>query len=140
MTSQNFNNGDMSLFPLAPIPSTKALALTNPEKGLQILKPSMFRSKVEDGCFEVQGKNLSLKLGNEVEDKSSVSVKVGYSKLCSRGHWRPIEDAKLKELVAEYGPQNWNLIAEHLEGRSGYSSSPHFKENIISLCLDSRRV
>lgn len=128
MTSQKFNNGDinMSLFPLAPIPSThlvdsKALPLTNPEKGLQILRPSMFKSKVEDGCFEVQGKNLFLKLGNEVEDKSSVSVKVGYSKLCSRGHWRPIEDAKLKELVAEYGPQNWNLIAEHLEGRSGKS-------------------
>jgi len=131
MTSQQFNNGDMSLFPLAPIPSThlvdsKAHPLTNPEKGLQIMRPSMFKSKVEDGCFEVQGKNLSLKLGNEVEDKSSVSVKVGYSKLCSRGHWRPIEDAKLKELVAEYGPQNWNLIAEHLEGRSGDSSSPHF--------------
>nr|GMD25784.1 myb-like protein Q [Ipomoea batatas] len=38
-----------------------------------------------------------------------------------RGHWRPAEDAKLKELVAIYGPQNWNLIAEKLEGRSGKS-------------------
>ncbi|KAL5994982.1 hypothetical protein ACLOJK_025039 [Asimina triloba] len=43
------------------------------------------------------------------------------SKLCARGHWRPAEDAKLKELVAQYGPQNWNLIAEKLEGRSGKS-------------------
>ncbi|KAK4780846.1 hypothetical protein SAY87_016952 [Trapa incisa] len=43
------------------------------------------------------------------------------SKLCARGHWRPAEDAKLKELVALYGPQNWNLIAEKLEGRSGKS-------------------
>lgn len=43
----------------------------------------------------------------------------GQSKLCARGHWRPAEDAKLKELVAIYGPQNWNLIAEKLEGRSG---------------------
>ncbi|XP_010245158.1 PREDICTED: myb-related protein 330-like [Nelumbo nucifera] len=42
-------------------------------------------------------------------------------KLCARGHWRPAEDAKLKELVAQYGPQNWNLIAEKLEGRSGKS-------------------
>lgn len=43
----------------------------------------------------------------------------GNNKLCARGHWRPAEDAKLKELVALYGPQNWNLIAEKLEGRSG---------------------
>ncbi|AAF24603.1 myb-related transcription factor, putative; 43081-41930 [Arabidopsis thaliana] len=39
----------------------------------------------------------------------------------SRGHWRPAEDTKLKELVAVYGPQNWNLIAEKLQGRSGKS-------------------
>ncbi|KDO72598.1 hypothetical protein CISIN_1g047550mg [Citrus sinensis] len=45
----------------------------------------------------------------------------GLSKVCSRGHWRPAEDSKLKELVALYGPQNWNLIAEKLEGRSGKS-------------------
>ncbi|CAN6881557.1 unnamed protein product [Brassica oleracea] len=38
-----------------------------------------------------------------------------------RGHWRPAEDVKLKELVAIYGPQNWNLIAEKLQGRSGKS-------------------
>ncbi|CAA7389119.1 unnamed protein product [Spirodela intermedia] len=43
------------------------------------------------------------------------------TKLCARGHWRPAEDAKLRELVARYGPQNWNLIAEKLEGRSGKS-------------------
>lgn len=43
----------------------------------------------------------------------------GHTKLCARGHWRPAEDAKLKELVAQYGPQNWNLIAENLDGRSG---------------------
>ncbi|XP_072983392.1 uncharacterized protein [Typha latifolia] len=45
----------------------------------------------------------------------------GQSKLCSRGHWRPAEDSKLRELVALYGPQNWNVIAEKLEGRSGKS-------------------
>ncbi|KAH7298946.1 hypothetical protein KP509_25G066200 [Ceratopteris richardii] len=39
----------------------------------------------------------------------------------ARGHWRPAEDEKLKELVSQYGPQNWNLIAEKLEGRSGKS-------------------
>ncbi|KAL8041116.1 hypothetical protein ABFX02_10G145700 [Erythranthe guttata] len=43
------------------------------------------------------------------------------TKLCARGHWRPNEDAKLKTLVAQFGPQNWNLIAEKLHGRSGKS-------------------
>ncbi|KAJ6847103.1 transcription factor MYB56-like [Iris pallida] len=38
-----------------------------------------------------------------------------------RGHWRPAEDAKLRELVAQHGPQNWNLIADKLQGRSGKS-------------------
>ncbi|KAI3981789.1 hypothetical protein MKX01_027774 [Papaver californicum] len=39
----------------------------------------------------------------------------------ARGHWRPAEDTKLKELVSQYGPQNWNLISEKLQGRSGKS-------------------
>ncbi|KAJ9173274.1 hypothetical protein P3X46_016427 [Hevea brasiliensis] len=43
------------------------------------------------------------------------------SKVCARGHWKLAEDTKLKELVALYGPQNWNLIAEKLQGRSGKS-------------------
>ncbi|KAH9317406.1 hypothetical protein KI387_019175, partial [Taxus chinensis] len=42
-------------------------------------------------------------------------------KMCSRGHWRPAEDEKLKQLVEEYGPQNWNSIADKLHGRSGKS-------------------
>ncbi|CAL1369199.1 unnamed protein product [Linum trigynum] len=41
--------------------------------------------------------------------------------MCSRGHWRPAEDEKLKELVQRYGPHNWNAIAEKLHGRSGKS-------------------
>lgn len=41
--------------------------------------------------------------------------------MCSRGHWRPSEDEKLKELVERYGPHNWNAIAEKLHGRSGKS-------------------
>lgn len=38
---------------------------------------------------------------------------------CPRGHWRPSEDEKLQQLVEQYGPQNWNSIAEKLRGRSG---------------------
>eukprot|EP00258_Populus_trichocarpa_P040849 XP_024456868.1 transcription factor MYB52 isoform X2 [Populus trichocarpa] len=40
---------------------------------------------------------------------------------CHRGHWRPAEDEKLRQLVDQYGPHNWNFIAEHLQGRSGKS-------------------
>jgi transcription factor MYB, plant len=66
--------------------------------------------------------------GENNDDKTNSS---GQSKLCARGHWRPAEDAKLKELVALYGPQNWNLIAEKLEGRSGTS----FLINIYQIFL-----
>uniref|UniRef100_K9LXF7 R2R3 MYB n=1 Tax=Iris fulva TaxID=92176 RepID=K9LXF7_9ASPA len=52
------------------------------------------------------------------EDDESCS---GQTKLCARGHWRPAEDAKLRELVSQHGPHSWNLIAEKLEGRSGKS-------------------
>ncbi|KAG8383083.1 hypothetical protein BUALT_Bualt05G0147700 [Buddleja alternifolia] len=63
---------------------------------------------------------------NEEDEDSDMHGKEGnnangQSKLCARGHWRPAEDTKLKELVAVYGPQNWNLIAEKLQGRSGKS-------------------
>ncbi|KAK6232723.1 hypothetical protein QUC31_009999 [Theobroma cacao] len=78
-----------------------------------------------DGFLGVARKGLSLILGGDDEsNKSSRGAggsKNGHTKVCARGHWRPAEDAKLKELVAQYGPQNWNLIAEHLEGRSGKS-------------------
>ena len=46
--------------------------------------------------------------------------------LCGRGHWRPAEDTKLKELVALHGPHNWNLIAHKLQGRSGTHFTPLF--------------
>ncbi|XP_044491121.1 transcription factor MYB105-like [Mangifera indica] len=58
---------------------------------------------------------------NETIEMSGKETDKGLAKLCARGHWRPAEDTKLKELVALYGPQNWNLIAEKLEGRSGKS-------------------
>ncbi|KAE8697188.1 Transcription factor MYB44 [Hibiscus syriacus] len=40
---------------------------------------------------------------------------------CPRGHWRPAEDEKLRQLVEQDGAQNWNSIAEKLRGRSGKS-------------------
>ncbi|XP_071728734.1 transcription factor MYB52-like [Rutidosis leptorrhynchoides] len=44
-----------------------------------------------------------------------------YARTCPRGHWRPAEDEKLRQLVQRYGPQNWNSIADKLQGRSGKS-------------------
>nr|GMD46483.1 myb-related protein 330-like [Ipomoea batatas] len=43
------------------------------------------------------------------------------SRFIPRGHWKPDEDAKLKELVALHGAHNWNFIAHSLPGRSGKS-------------------
>lgn len=57
--------------------------------------------------------------GNASAIDHQESSSSGQSRLAARGHWRPAEDAKLRELVALYGPQNWNLIAEKLDGRSG---------------------
>lgn len=70
--------------------------------------------------------DLGVQLSNDNEDEEGVGSSIVkdvdegvQGKLCARGHWRPAEDAKLRELVAHYGPQNWNLIAEKLQGRSG---------------------
>ncbi|XP_022734559.1 transcription factor CSA-like [Durio zibethinus] len=68
--------------------------------------------------------NLIANLNEENPNENAVSgqeTDSGQSKLCARGHWRPAEDTRLRELVALYGPQNWNLIAEKLDGRSGKS-------------------
>ncbi|KAK3042401.1 hypothetical protein RJ639_002447 [Escallonia herrerae] len=65
--------------------------------------------------------DLNASVREEEKSNGKETDQVGQSKLCARGHWRPGEDNKLKELVALYGPQNWNLIAEKLEGRSGKS-------------------
>ncbi|KAE9607365.1 hypothetical protein Lal_00026611 [Lupinus albus] len=88
----------------------------------------VMEGKVSD-CSDGVGEN-SEKINhndniNEENPNENLSGKeidtTGQSKLCARGHWRPAEDSKLKDLVALYGPQNWNLIAEKLEGRSGKS-------------------
>ncbi|XP_008787993.2 transcription factor CSA-like [Phoenix dactylifera] len=64
-----------------------------------------------DGDGGEEGENSGGRRGNEG----------GHTKISVRCHWRPSEDARLRELVARHGPHNWNLIAEKLEGRSGKS-------------------
>lgn len=78
-------------------------------------------SETSDGFGENIDVSMKVIDLNEEKEKpgESSGVDGGQSRLCARGHWRPAEDSKLRELVALYGPQNWNLIAEKLEGRSG---------------------
>nr|XP_043626558.1 transcription factor MYB117-like [Erigeron canadensis] len=66
--------------------------------------------------------NLSTSIGHDHHHNGKMRPCEQQSiKPSARGHWRPAEDAKLKDLVSLYGPQNWNLIAEKLGGRSGKS-------------------
>ncbi|MED6124738.1 hypothetical protein PIB30_061745 [Stylosanthes scabra] len=106
--------------------------------GLQILSHSKWKNGTNNNNYS-ENKSLSLRIGDEEVEidggeeereegnnkgpcsSSSNGGKNGHVKLCARGHWRPAEDAQLKALVSQYGPQNWNLIAEHLKGRSGKS-------------------
>lgn len=105
--------------------------------GFQVLSPSLEQQQNKDWSFQFFEES-SMKKTDDVSEGSYGNEKNGFSleqekenseagrehengqlKLCARGHWRPAEDAKLKELVSLYGPQNWNLIAQKLEGRSG---------------------
>ncbi|KAI3933447.1 hypothetical protein MKX01_022026 [Papaver californicum] len=73
--------------------------------------------KTEMPCstdYQKQQETESFGHGSNQQSTSSVHS-------VARGHWRPAEDTRLKELVSQYGPQNWNLISEKLQGRSGKS-------------------
>ncbi|KAI3972429.1 hypothetical protein MKW92_025767 [Papaver armeniacum] len=107
--------------------SLDQLHLNHNEKCVSGGKGSDFSDGFEgNNGMNMDQDNSNSNLINEENPYDSISVNGkeidgGQSKLCARGHWRPAEDSKLKELVALYGPQNWNLIAEKLEGRSGKS-------------------
>nr|QSD99645.1 MYB family transcription factor [Melilotus albus] len=86
-------------------------------------QPNMDDDMSEDGENSEKTNHNITNFNDELENPngSGKDEENGQSGKCARGHWRPAEDSKLKELVALYGPQNWNLIAEKLEGRSGKS-------------------
>ncbi|KAK8362761.1 hypothetical protein V6Z12_A03G122300 [Gossypium hirsutum] len=132
--------GCLSLAPNYGIVVSSSRENERASSGFRFMENSKTRSFEENHCSDaVEGKgsdysdgfgdnnmpiNLNPNLNEENPNENAVSGKEtdsGQSKLCARGHWRPAEDTKLKELVALYGPQNWNLIAEKLEGRSGKS-------------------
>ncbi|KAH0853504.1 hypothetical protein HID58_093116 [Brassica napus] len=69
----------------------------------------------ENNAVELSNKRSMLKESDEFKKKKKKQR--GSSRFCSRGHWRISEDSQLMELVALYGPQNWNHIAEKMQGR-----------------------
>ncbi|XP_052174373.1 transcription factor CSA-like [Diospyros lotus] len=120
-------NGFPGINFLIPLPINYVGEREVPEIGYPSLsapmeKPWSFKTMQESrgAMWGDERKGLALNQGED-EEEGEGERKFGHTKLCARGHWRPHEDAKLKELVAQYGPQNWNLIAEKLEGRSGKS-------------------
>lgn len=132
-SDRNVFNGYRNINFMPPPPTSQLSHSNTCEMEFQILSPSLENSRKPLGFQPLESigteradderKGLSLKFGEEDESNSSAPGKSGHTKLCARGHWRPAEDAKLKELVSQYGPQNWNLIAENLEGRSGNSKA-----------------
>lgn len=93
-------------------------------------KQSSDDEEMQQGSMDEMKESTSEDMDHQKSLSGSAAVQ---SKLCPRGHWRPAEDEKLRELVSQYGPQNWNLIAEKLHGRSGRCL--RIKTNAIDLKL-----
>nr|VDD26634.1 unnamed protein product [Brassica oleracea] len=70
----------------------------------------------ENNAVELSNKRSILKESDEFKKKKKKKQR-GSSRVCSRGHWRVSEDSQLMELVSACGPQNWNHIAEKMQGR-----------------------
>ncbi|KAF8396309.1 hypothetical protein HHK36_017924 [Tetracentron sinense] len=88
----------------------------------QFLSPPLQQQQKKTWSFQpLEDETNGAALNQGDSPAAGKELEIGQSKLCARGHWTPVEDANLKELVSHYGPQNWNLIAEKLEGRSGKS-------------------
>lgn len=65
--------------------------------------------------------NNSSSIQNSISFNTSTSSHSrSHKKICTKkGPWSPEEDEKVVELVAEYGPKKWTVIAAQLEGRIG---------------------
>ncbi|CAA7051896.1 unnamed protein product [Microthlaspi erraticum] len=75
------------------------------------------------GAFNgfVENNAMERKMQKESDELTKKKRKKSGSRACSKGHWRFSEDSQLMELVKVYGPQNWNCIAEKMQGRTGKS-------------------
>ncbi|KAI3500753.1 hypothetical protein L1887_36578 [Cichorium endivia] len=77
--------------------------------------PPSFRPSVQAGILDKMTKDAEKPNGQDGGDGGS------RRRFVVKGHWKPSEDAKLRELVALHGPKNWNKISEQLPGRTGKS-------------------
>jgi Myb-like DNA-binding domain len=50
----------------------------------------------------------------------------------TKGPWTPEEDAKVLEVVAEFGPQKWTKIASYLPGRIGKQCRERYHNHLSS--------
>jgi hypothetical protein len=147
MSSLNFNNDsfsfDLNVFPLSEVPTSSSTPLlghvddNKSEKSeipFDILKPLVIHphekpvtnTEGNGGYFGDEQKNMSLKVDeveNEIENVSSETKKSGNNNFFIRGNWTPTEDDKLKKLVEEFGPYNWNNIAKYFNERSGIKNA-----------------
>lgn len=87
-----------------------------------------------------QGESTGIILKDDDDDDDDDQVGEGdqrrngnQARLFARGHWRPHEDAKLRDLVAHFGPQNWNVIAAKLQGRSGIHTYIFSNYNLLKI-------
>lgn len=105
-------------------------------RGLKGGELGMFDDAAMEACSEKSKRNGFVYLTDgQNSDGNCKKIKNKQSKLCCRGHWKPLEDTKLRELVSMYGPQNWNLIAEKLEGRSGNDLLIIYLQNNVTRSL-----
>nr|PNR34685.1 hypothetical protein PHYPA_022583 [Physcomitrium patens] len=72
---------------------------------------------MDQGSMDEMKESISEDVEHKSVERDTMDGAV-QSKLCPRGRWRPAKDEKLRELVSQYRPQNWSLIAEKLHGKS----------------------
>ena len=84
----------------------------------------------ENNAVELSNKRSILKESDEFKKKKKKKQR-GSSRVCSRGHWRVSEDSQLMELVSACGPQNWNHIAEKMQGRRTGKKKKIFSSSIF---------
>lgn len=64
-------------------------------------------------------KHLVTPLGTSTNTNTNINSSARKKECTKKGAWSAEEDQKVVELVAEYGPKKWTLIATQLEGRIG---------------------
>lgn len=94
---------------------------------------------VSETVEELCNKRKMQKESDDLKKKNNnKKKKQSGSRACSRGHWRISEDSQLMELVAVYGPQNWNHIAENMQGRTGKNTNIFSKSKNLSSAISGK--